>query len=129
MKGETKMVYNKIVCLYFDNKEKNFFHDSFLQIECDVQLIFTSSLDELTKLIDKDSFIILSVRFADKNIKKIKQLFEDHSHFIYNFYHYDSINALPLDVLDLLFDYPQQITKPESSIFLMEQFKAQLQGD
>lgn len=115
------MKYDKIICLYYNENEKEFVKGSHSIVKCNIPLEFVSTLDELKQFISEKTFIILSVKYADLYISDIKQLFIEYPNLIFNFHYYDTHNALPLNVLDLLFDYSKHITKPESSIFLMEQ--------
>jgi hypothetical protein len=117
------MKINKIICLFSDDNEKYFFQKAHSHYLINIPLYFVSSIDELIKSIDEKSFIVLSVSFTDKNISSIKQLLNEQPNFIFNFYHHNSMEFLPINVLDLRFDYSKQTTKPESNYFLMEQFK------
>jgi hypothetical protein len=125
------MIIDKIVCLFLDEDEKYFFQNAHSRFVSDIPLYFINSVSELKKFIDKKSFIVLSVDFADKNISDTKQLLDDFPHLTFNFFHNNSSEALPLNVLDLTFDYPypQQVTKPESGYFLLEQLKKRLEKE
>ena len=121
------MIIDKIVCLFLDEDEKYFFQNAHSRFVSDIPLYFINSVSELKNIIDEKSFIVLSVDFADQNISDTKQLLNDFPHLTFNFFHNNSSEALPLNVLDLRFDYSQQTTKPESDIFLMEQLKKRLE--
>ena len=123
------MIIEKIVCLFLNDDEKYNFQRPHSRYVSHIPLYFVNSVSELKNFFDEKSFIVLSVDFADQNISDTKQLLNDFPHLTFNFFHNNSSEALPLNVLDLTFDYPYpwQVTKPESGYFLLQQLKKRLE--